>query len=1009
MDPAAATPRVFVSATTADLGALRGAVAEELRLRDVHAIEQRDFPTDHRSVACILEDRIRSCHAVIHLVGSRYGGEPALRPPEAVRRSFSQMEYDAAVRLGKPVFVFVADEGRAAPEPLPPEPDELRALQASHRDEVCRRDEAWYRFADEVQLRELVRRIPTQRLCPPIVLQNLPYCSLGPLFVGRDRELAELGTRTGLPDGAARFAAGPVAIVATGGAGKTRLSVEFAWRALPAVSACLFVSAASPERLRQTLAGLAVPGVLGLPGAGDRGEPERFDDVMSWLGAHRSWLLILDDVDSAEAADAVVSLLPRLHAGTVLVTTRQARWPPSVSCVELPTLEREHAASFLLARTAPARSRRASDLQDALALAESVGGLPLALEQAGAYMMVRRCSLSDCLSRWTAREPELLGEIDPRVSAYPVSVAVAWDASLEQLSFPAQVLLSVVAWFDHAPIPMEIFERLRLNLDSQPTVGSRLRGWWRRLGRRGGPGKVAAAGDASGSLRYRGKALPLVLELEALSLVRRTTDGDLHLVHLHRVLQDVIRARPRVLDRDRALRVAAHVLTEGLLDASAPERRRFVEVLLPHATHLERELAHPEHAGTVGRLFERHSHALFSLRRIAESEAPGREAVRWLRQSGDPHALVLSLSNLATTLGMIGKSDEALALANESVERATGAWGAGSPEAAVAEGALAPLLADAGRVEDAERMIDALLARLPESDASTAARRGGLCRVRADVLLQAGRLEEARAWYRRALAALGGASGSKATHERAECHGGLAAVAYGAKDLDAAATEYTASLAAMGTGAVEESADYGRREMHLGNVLVDLGRTADAIRRLAHATEVLARCVGPSDAVAVLCRTRLASACLTAGQYELAARHAEMVLDIAWPVEGGPGRYAALAGQVLVIAWLLRKEFVRIVELWDQRVRHMLASCTADSEEEIMLLRLMAGMLRLVDRSADARRAIEKVISLVRERDSDRASTADDERLLRAIENDARRTQATRPPGTSRNPRRRPR
>ncbi|MCC7138122.1 MAG: hypothetical protein IT460_06785 [Planctomycetes bacterium] len=74
-----------------------------------------------------------------------------------------------------------------------------------------------------------------------------------------------------------------------------------------------------------------------------------------------------------------------------------------------------------------------------------------------------------------------------------------------------------------------------------------------------------------------------------------------------------------------------------------------------------------------------------------------------------------------------------------------------------------------------------------------------------------------------------------------------------------------------------------------------------------------------------------------------------------------------------------------------------------------MLLRLMAGMLRLVDRSDDARRAIEKVISLVRERDSDRASTADDERLLRAIENDARRTQATRPPGTSRNPRRRPR
>ena len=48
---------------------------------------------------------------MIHIAGRCYGAEPCERPAEAPRRSYTQLEYDLARELGKPVYVFVTDEG----------------------------------------------------------------------------------------------------------------------------------------------------------------------------------------------------------------------------------------------------------------------------------------------------------------------------------------------------------------------------------------------------------------------------------------------------------------------------------------------------------------------------------------------------------------------------------------------------------------------------------------------------------------------------------------------------------------------------------------------------------------------------------------------------------------------------------------------------------------------------------------------------------------------------------
>ena len=75
----------------------------------------------------------------------------------------------------------------------------------------------------------------------------------------------------------------------------------------------LFISAPSIAELRANLANLA--GVLGTT-ADKASIDEQLAAVLGWLDAHPGWLLIIDNVDTEEAAAEVQRLLARLRAAT---------------------------------------------------------------------------------------------------------------------------------------------------------------------------------------------------------------------------------------------------------------------------------------------------------------------------------------------------------------------------------------------------------------------------------------------------------------------------------------------------------------------------------------------------------------------------------------------------------------------------------------------------------------------------------------------------------------------
>ncbi len=186
---------------------------------------------------------------------------------------------------------------------------------------------------------------------------NLPDVSLRTLFKGRDAFLEDLRRRLGGGDGRAAAIVARQAVHGLGGVGKTRAAIEYAWRCQDDYTAFLFVSAPSAAELRTKLADLV--GVLAIATAETAVEP-RLVAVLSWLDAHPGWLLILDNVDTEEAAREVYQLLSRLRAGHVLITSRIANWRAGVEPLELHVLAQADAVAFLLERT-PHRPRKPDD------------------------------------------------------------------------------------------------------------------------------------------------------------------------------------------------------------------------------------------------------------------------------------------------------------------------------------------------------------------------------------------------------------------------------------------------------------------------------------------------------------------------------------------------------------------------------------------------------------------------------------------------------------------------
>jgi len=270
---------------------------------------------------------------------------------------------------------------------------------------------------------------------------NVPHLR-NPNFTGRERLLAEL--RAALTSG--QPAALTQAISGLGGVGKTQLAVEYAYRYAADYDVVWWVRTEEPATLAADYASLAGP--LDLP---QKDEPDQrvvVEAVRRWLGRNAGWLLVFDN---APGPMELRDYLPQAATGHVLITSRNPSWRGVASPLSVQVLERAESVGFLLKRTGQA------DEEVADALADALGDLPLALEQAGAYIEATERSLSDYLKLFHDHRLELLRRGIPSTD-YPDTVATTWEISFQQVqqASPAgAVLLNLCAFLAPDDIPQD--------------------------------------------------------------------------------------------------------------------------------------------------------------------------------------------------------------------------------------------------------------------------------------------------------------------------------------------------------------------------------------------------------------------------------------------------------------------------------------------------------------------------------------------------------------------------
>ena len=231
-----------------------------------------------------------------------------------------------------------------------------------------------------------------------------------------------------------------------GRGGQDQLALEYAHRHPAGVGMSWQLPAEDPAVLAAGFGELAAQ-----LGAAEGRDPVAAVHAVLAASAAR-WLLVFDN---APDRASVAAFVPPAGPGRVLVTSRNPIWPPG-QAVEVPVLDRQAAAAFLMTRTGAAGAHEEAA---ALELAGELGGLPLALEQAGAYMQAAGRSVGKYLGLFRSRRAELLNRGDP--AGYDKRVATTWAVAFTALgqAGPAAGLLRLVACCAAEDIPLDLLLR----------------------------------------------------------------------------------------------------------------------------------------------------------------------------------------------------------------------------------------------------------------------------------------------------------------------------------------------------------------------------------------------------------------------------------------------------------------------------------------------------------------------------------------------------------------------
>ncbi|MCS0601375.1 FxSxx-COOH system tetratricopeptide repeat protein [Streptomyces sp. LP11] len=451
----------------------------------------------------------------------------------------------------------------------------------------------------------------------PAVWGNVPPNN--PNFVGREDLLDQVREQLVTGDTSAVL---PHALHGMGGVGKSQIAIEYVYRHASDYDVVWWIPSEQPTMILTALTELAHRLGLNVSSEANRAVPA-VREALRRGHPYSRWLLVFDN---AENVEAVRPYFPTGGTGKILITSRNQEWDRVAETLSVDVFTREESKALL--------RRRARDLtdRDADRLAEALGDLPLAIEQAAAWQAVTGMSVPEYLRLINEKIAELMLELVPSPD-YPMSVAAAWDVSLRQLEQrnPAALqLLQVCSFFAPEPISRSLFNNSRT---------------------------TTIAPELDEALRHPIKLGRAIREINVYALARIEHRHDT--IQLHRLVQAVLvnRMSPQ---QQADMRHGAHLLLADANPNSPGSREMWprYQALLPHVVVSRAvECDSPWVRGLVRGMVE----FLYVWGDHDGAAAMAREALRiWTEKFGAEDQQTLEMAKwLAFILRMLGEYREA--------------------------------------------------------------------------------------------------------------------------------------------------------------------------------------------------------------------------------------------------------------------------------------------------------------------------------------------------------------
>lgn len=337
------------------------------------------------------------------------------------------------------------------------------------------------------QLESRLKALEESNINATADVEFFQVASRNPCFCGRETELEAIAKQLkNIKSGCAE-----IAICGLGGVGKTSLAVEFLWRQNEKEEypgGIFWISGENNDLFQISLSEMARQiGTL------EKDFSNSLSGTLDWLRRREKlWCLVVDNLDELKMSANMRKLLTghwkqAAHGHIIITTRREAAEIGEETgieenvCIELKCLTDEEGIQFLRMRTGTAGENDSEICE----LVRELGGLPLALDQAAAYIRCLRQPIKEYMKKYREQKLLLLKKKKARnlvenTSPERLAIHTTWLLNFDHISQISKekelgeiptLVMKVSAFLGPDDIPYEVINEGLNKVDDAEAIG----------------------------------------------------------------------------------------------------------------------------------------------------------------------------------------------------------------------------------------------------------------------------------------------------------------------------------------------------------------------------------------------------------------------------------------------------------------------------------------------------------------------------------------------------------